>query len=157
MKAKNQGDQDTQNSFKKFWQKFKENWLWVNIGGIIANTFFLWILYYFEIISLGYAIAATLFYPFLIILLVLIRKSKNPQLIYKIVAIGIGGFVIADVLWLLLVSILIWQPWSPLSGYFSPKERIWFYIVFFILIWSIIMVSIYLIGKKKGWKYQPKY
>ena len=144
-----------ENTIKNFFQKFRENWLWVNIGGIIANTIFLWVFYSYGIINFGYTIAFTLLYPLIIILVVLIRRAKNPPLCYKIVGIGIGGFVIADIIWLLSISALLWQPWSPLFGVFSTKARIWFYITTFLLLYTIVMITIYLIGKKKGWKYRP--
>ncbi|MBN2154869.1 MAG: hypothetical protein JW776_02340 [Candidatus Lokiarchaeota archaeon] len=146
---------DKVNSFKKFFQKFKENWLWVNIGGIIANSLFLWILYYYEINNLGFTIGFMLFYPLMIILVVLIRKVKNPQLIYKIVFIGCFGYIGGLIFWLIFSYTLINASWAPFSDIIMGKSRLWFHIISLFVFSVLAMYILYLIGKKKGWKYQP--
>lgn len=146
---------DKVKSSTKIFQKFKENWLWVNIGGIIVHTVFLWVLYYYEITSLGFTIGFTLFYPLMIILAVLIKKSKNPQLIYKIVFIGCFGYLIGLIFWLFISYLLINAPWAPFSEILVGKTRLGIHIFTLFLFSALSMLLLYLIGKKKEWKYQP--
>jgi hypothetical protein len=147
--------QDKVKSSTKFFQKLKENWVWVNIGGIIVNTVFLWVLYFFEITGLGFTIGFTLFYPLMIILAVLIKKAKNPRLLYKIIFIGCFGYLIGLIFWLFLSYLLINAPWAPFSDVIIGKTRIWIHIFTLFLFSALSMLLLYLIGKKKGWKYQP--
>ena len=35
-------EKNFQEMLKNFGENYKKNWVWVNIGGIIMNTFFLW-------------------------------------------------------------------------------------------------------------------
>ena len=62
---------------KSFSENYKKKWIWVNIGGIIMNTFFMWVLFFLDISSLLFTIFFTIFYPFAIILAYLARKSKH--------------------------------------------------------------------------------
>lgn len=154
--TKNQDVDSNKTKFlENFRNKIKENWLWINIGGIIANTVFLWVLYFYKIIGLGFAIGFTLFYPSMFILAVLIRKAKNPQLFYKIAFIGCFGYLIGLIFWLFFSYLLINAPWAPFSDIIIGKTRLWIHIVTLFLFPGLFMLILYLIGKKKGWKYQP--
>ena len=92
---------------KLFWENCKKNWLWINIGGMIMNTFFMWILYFNDITSLRFAIVMTLVYPLAIILRYNVKKIKNLILLNKIILVGAGGFVMTVPIWLFVVYILI--------------------------------------------------
>ena len=156
--TENQSEKSKKNNFfKTLRDKIRENWLWINIGGIIANTVFLWVLYFYDIIGLGFTIGFTLFYPAMIILAVLVRNAKNPQLIYKIVFIGCFGYLIGLVFWLFFSYLLINASWAPLSNIIVGKTRLWVHIITLLLFSALAMVTLYLIGKKKGWKYRPRY
>ena len=146
---------------KLFWENCKTNWLWINIGAIIMNTFFSWVLYYFNIMSLRYAIIMTIVPPLGIILINNVKNIKSINtliLMNKIMLVGVVGFVITIPIFLFAGYLLIVAPWAPINLYLLPVWLVYaIYPLIFILIYSIIGYLLYRFGAKREWHISPYY
>ncbi len=138
-----------------FWKNFQKNWLWVNIGAIIMNTFFMWILYFNNLSRLGFTIGITIGYPLAIILWYFLKniKSINSLIVLnKIILVGVVGFVITDIIMLFLMYVVFTGPRAPLDQRSIPN---WLgYIILsvsYVLIHSIAGYFLYRFGKKREW------
>ena len=146
---------------KNFWENCKKNWVWINLGAIITNIFFVWGLYYFNIMSLRYAIIMTIVPPLGIILIYNVKNIKSINtliLMNKIMLVGAGGFVITVPIWLYAGYLLFNAPSAPIKSYLLP---IWLQYaimpIIFVLIYSIIGYFLYRFGKKREWHISPYY
>jgi len=135
---------------KGFWKEFKQNWLWVNIGGCIFSTFMLWLLFSLGVINLVIAILLTVFYPFAIFLAYYGRKSIHQRTISKIMLIGCGGFGFGVIIWLITGYLLITNPWAPLQA-LPPVLRGRILLLLLLPSCGIAAYIMYRIGKKRDW------
>ena len=138
---------------KNFWEEFKQNWLWVNIGGCIFSTFMLWLLFSLGVINLVIAILLTVFYPFAIFLAYYGRKSKHQKIITKIVLVGGGGYVFGLILWLFLGYFLITAPWAPLRV--LVLDAVLRGRILLLLLPTLCVITAYImyrVGKKREWR-----
>jgi len=145
---------------KNFWENCKKNWFWINLGAIITNTFFIWVLYYFNIMNLRYAIIMTIVPPLGIILIYKIKNIKsinNLILINKIMLVGASGFVITVIIWLPSGYILFNAPWAPLNNLLSPNLEFTFLLLLMVAIYGIIAYLLYRFGEKREWHISPYY
>ncbi len=99
---------------KNFWEEFKQNWLWINIGNCMGLTFMNWLLFFIGVINLVIPILLTVFYPFAIFLAYYGRISKHQKIITKIGLVGFGGWGLGCPIWIFLGYVLIAAPWAPL-------------------------------------------
>ncbi len=138
---------------KGFWKEFKQNWLWVNIGGCIFSTFMLWLLFSLGIINLVIAILLTVFYPFAIFLAYYGRISKHQKIIIKIVLVGFGGWGIGCPIWIFLAYVLIAAPWAPLQVLVLDavlRGRI--HLLLMVSSYVLGAYIMYRVGKKREWR-----
>ncbi len=146
---------------KNFWENCKKNWLWINIGAIIMNTFFSWVLYYFNIMSLRYAIIMTIVPPLGIILIYNVKNIKSIKILIsmnKIMLVGAGGFVMTVPLWLYAGYLLINAPSAPINLYLLPTWLQYAIMpIFFVLIYLIVGYFLYRFGEKREWHISPYY
>ena len=140
-----------------FWENYKANWVWVNIGALSTSTFFLWLLFLLDILSLVKTIFYTMLFPSLLIMRYYIMKSTRKDLITKIVFVGCGGYTITVVIWLFAGSILIVGS-NPLLHGLWPQELDWVFLLILMgLIYGIVAYLMYRYGEKKEWGFTPKY
>jgi len=143
---------------KNFWENCKKNWIWINLGAIITNILFTWVLYYFNIMSLRFAIIMTIVPPLAIILRYKVKELKHPILMNKIMLVGAGGFVITVPIWLYTWYLLINAPWAPIKLYLLPTWLQYAIMpIFFVLIYSIVGYFLYRFGAKREWHISPYY
>ena len=133
-------------------ENYKKNWVWVSIGGMIVNTFFLWYLFFIDISSLFNTILLTIFYPLAVFFVYYARKSKHKILINKIVLIGCAGFVITVVIWLFVVYIFISAPWALFYDKLQVILRSPILLILMGAIYGIVAYVLYRFGKKREWK-----
>jgi peptidoglycan/LPS O-acetylase OafA/YrhL len=141
---------------KNFWNDFKKNWLWVNIGAYISTTITSWLLFCIEIVDLVFAIFFTVFYPLLMFFAYYARKSKHQKLITKIVLVGCGGFSFGLFLWLILGYVLFNAPWAP----FQDLPPVLIRSIFLLLLISCCVIGgsiMYIVGKKREWRLPSTY
>lgn len=99
---------------KKFWNEFKKQWLWVNIGAYMMITMINWTGFFLGSIKFEMAFLITFIYPLIILSIFYIRKSKFETTIYKIVWIVGGGMFLGFPIWVILFFVLTGAPWAPL-------------------------------------------
>lgn len=150
-------EKNFQEIIKNFWENYKKNWVWVNIGGIIMNTFFLWFLFFIDISSLLFTIFFTIFYPFAIILAYYARKSKRQNVIMKIVITGCGTLFLGCLIWLPSVYILITAPWAPLHDLLTPNLKTAVIFILMGTIYRIVAYILYRYDEKREWNFPLKY
>ena len=142
---------------KNFWENYKKNWIWVNIGGMISYTFFLWFLYFKDFSSLSTTIYLTLVYPLVIFFVYYSRNSKNRNLITKIVIIGGGTSVFGCLIWLPSAYILVTAPWALLREVLTPNLKTAVIILLMVAIYGIVAYLLYRFGKKRDWNFFLKF
>ncbi len=138
---------------KGFWKEFKKNWLWVNIGNCTGLTFMNWVLFYFGIVDLVFAIFFTVLYPLLIFLAYYVRVSKHQKIITKIVLVGFGGWGIGCPIWIFLAYVLIAAPWAPLQVLVLDavlRGRI--HLLIMVSSYVLGAYIMYRVGKKREWR-----
>ena len=138
---------------KIFWKAFKKNILWVHIGNCTGLTFMWWMLFYFGIVDLVFAIFFTVLYPLSIPLAYYIRVSKHQKIITKIVWVGCGGYVFGLILWLFLGYVLITAPWAPLR--ILILDAVLRGRIFLLLLPTLCVIAgyiMYRVGKKREWR-----
>ena len=150
-------EQNFQEMIKNFWENYKKHWIWVNIGGITANTFFLWLLFVLDMTSVFFTISFTLFYPFAIIFAYLARKSKHQKVIIKILIIGGGTLVLGCLIWLFAGYMLITAPWAPMHDLLTPNLETVAIILLMVTIYGIVAYLLYRYGEKRDWNFPLKY
>ncbi|WP_371803281.1 hypothetical protein [Candidatus Lokiarchaeum ossiferum] len=144
-----------------FWDNCQKNWLWINLGAYVSGILFMWVLYYFDIMSLRSAIIMTVVPPIGIILITYSKTITNKHtflLLNKIMLVGVVGFVITIPVFLFAGYLLIIAPWAPINLYLHP---LWFvyaiYPLIFIMIYPFIGFFLYRFGEKKEWHISPYY
>jgi len=145
---------------KLFWENCKKNWIWINLGAIITNTLFIWVLYYFNIMSLRYAIIGTIAPPLGIILIYNVKNIKNINILIlmnKIMLVGVVGYIITIIIWLPSGYILVNASWAPLHNLLSPNLEIAFILLLMVAIYGIVAYILYRFGKKREWHISPHY
>ena len=156
----NTKDKNFQEIIKNFWENCKKNWLWINLGAISTNTFFVWVLYYFNIMILRYAIIMTIVPPLGIILIYNAKNIKSINtliLMNKIMLVGAGGYVITVIVWLPSGYILVNAPWAPLHDLLSPNLEFTFILLLMVAIYGIVAYLLYRFGEKREWHISPYY
>jgi len=157
MNSKNKNFQEI---IKNFWENCKKNWVWINIGAIISSIPFLWVLYYFNIMSLRYAIIGTIVPPLGIILIYNVKNIKSINtliLMNKIMLVGAVGYVITVIVWLPSGYILVNAPWAPLHDLLSPNLEFTFILLLMVAIYGIVAYLLYRFGEKREWHISPYY
>ena len=101
---------------KVFWKKYKENWLWVNIGGYIVLVSMNWFLYFLGLIHLTVPIFISLIFPPILISVFFTRKSSHRRIIYRLIWTIGGALVLGFPIWILINYILYVAPWAPLRN-----------------------------------------
>ena len=139
---------------KSFLINFRKNGIWVNIGVIISNTGFLWILYFYQITSLLFTISFSLGYPLVVFSIYFAQRSNRQVLVTKIELIGIGGFAIA--FWICLFSLYFLRvaPWAPFHEVSAWEKKYYFDLGLLGIIYVIVAYLIYRYGNKKEWKFK---
>ena len=99
---------------KKFWEEFKQHWLWINIGGYMGITMMNWLGYFLGFISLEITLIFTFILPPILISIYYTRKSRYQRSIYKIVWVVGGGVSLGWVIWVSIGYTLVGAPWAPL-------------------------------------------
>ncbi len=157
----NTKDKNFQEIIKYFWENCKKNWIWINLGAIISSTPFLWVLYYFNIMSLRYAIIGTIVPPLGIILIYNVKNIKNINILIlmnKIMLVGAVGYVITAPIWLYTGYLLFNAPGAPLNTYLLPTWlRYAIMPILFVLIYLIVGYFLYRFGEKREWHISPYY
>ncbi|QEE14787.1 hypothetical protein DSAG12_00604 [Promethearchaeum syntrophicum] len=146
---------------KNFWETCKKNWVWINLGAIITNTLFIWVLYYFNIMSLRFAIFMTIVPPLGIILMHGFQNIKSINtiiLMNKIMLVGVVGFVITVPICLFVGYLLIIAPWAPINPYLLPVWLVYaIFPLFFVAIYPFIGYFLYRFGAKREWHISQYY
>ena len=143
---------------KTFWENYRKNWLWINIGGYLSGLLFIWFLFFKGIFSLWISILVTIVIPLGIFLRSKIKLVKHPIMINKIWLIGIVGFLITDVFWLLSMYLLFTAPWAPIDQNQIPHwEGYSIFAVIFVGIYVIVGYFLYRFGEKREWHIPPCY
>ncbi len=150
-------EKNFQEKFKNFMENYRKNWVWVSIGGITMSTFFLWYIYFIDIISLLNAILFTIFFPLTVFFVYYARKSKHKFLLNKIMLIGCFGYGITIFKWLFACYILIYAPWAPFYEKLSEISRSVIILILMGAIYGIVAYILYRFGKKREWKIGPFY
>ncbi|MHA1888612.1 MAG: hypothetical protein ACTSX0_11330, partial [Promethearchaeota archaeon] len=87
-----------------------------------------------------------------------IKLVKHPIMINKIWLIGIVGFLITDVFWLLSMYLLFTAPWAPIDQNQIPHwEGYSILAVIFVGIYVIVGYFLYRFGEKREWHIPPCY
>ncbi len=149
---------NTKEKIKNFWKAFKKNILWVHIGNCTGLTFMNWMLFYFGIVDLVFAIFFTVFYPLLIFFAYYIRKSKHQKIFAEIVLVGLGGFSFGGILWIFLGYVLIAAPWAPLR--ILILDEVLRGRIFLLLLPTLCVIAgyiMYRVGKKREWRLPSTY
>jgi len=146
----------TKEKIKKFWNEFKKNWLWINIGFYIGITIVNWIGYFFGFITLEITIIFTLMYPLILFGVYYIKKSKYQKNIYKLVWVVGFGLPLGGIMWFCIIYIFHGAPWAPLRN--SPLlVQIVFSVISTVLCWALGMYIMYRVGKKREWRFPSTY
>ena len=98
---------------KIFWKRYKENWLWVNIGGYIVLASMNWFLYFLGLVSLVIPIIYSLIFPPILISVYFTRKSSHRRIIYRLIWTIGGALVLGFPIWISINYILYVAPWAP--------------------------------------------
>ena len=136
---------------KKFWNEFKEHWLWISIGNYMGINITLWILYFYGFAILGMTLTFSLVAPLILLGIYYLRKSKYQTDIYKYVWIIGGAASIGGLIWFGIAYILQGAPWAPFRDY-PLIFRIPFDIITTVLCWALGGYIGYRLGKKRDFR-----
>ncbi|MEJ2250995.1 MAG: hypothetical protein P8Y70_07900 [Candidatus Lokiarchaeota archaeon] len=131
---------------KQYWKSIKK-YHYIFTSGFIAGVNLInWTLFFIGIISLHPAIMFTLF-TVLLIISILLMKSKHKQTMAKIVYVGFLGYVLGFLMWGISMYVFISAPWAPFPMLKGPLSL---YLILISLILGVLLG--YAIGKKRNWK-----
>lgn len=136
---------------KIFWKKYKENWLWVNIGGYIVLASMNWFLYFLGFVSLVIPIIISLIHPATLISVYFTRKSSHQRIIYRLVWTIGGALVLGFPIWILINYFLYVAPWAPFRGSATILGRI-FFVLSPIISYGGAAYIFHKLGKKRDFK-----
>ena len=145
----------TKEKFKNFWKRFNENWLWINLGSVVAGVIIYWGLYFIGRVSLMTAIFSTILHPLILVLVYYFvkyfRVSKHQTIFTKIILVGFGTIALGGIIWIFTGAVLIAAPWAPLHDLPAVlKGRILQLVV--ISSYALAAYIMYRIGKKRDWR-----
>ncbi len=145
-------------NLKLFWENCQKNWIWINIGAWPVYTIFIWFIYIINRTSLLYTIIMSIVPPLAIILVgyiyknSLVKNTKYLILLSKFFLVGVGGFVLAGIIWLFAGYILITAPRPLIKRYLLPEWLdYYFLLILLVVLYAIVGFFLYRFGKKRDW------
>ena len=136
---------------KNFWNEFKKQWLWVNIGAYMMIMMINWIGFFLGSIEFEITILISFIYPLIIISIYYIRKSKHQINIYKGIWIVGGGISLGFPIWALFFFIFFGAPWAPLHEWQGTLRDI-ILILSVIPSYSLAAYIMYRLGKRRDFR-----
>jgi len=145
----------TKEKIKNFRKTLIENWLWVNLGSVVAGVIIYWGLYFIGSVSLMTAIFSTILHPLILVLVYYFvkyfRVSKHQTIVTKIILVGGGTLGLGMLIWIFTGYVLIIAPWAPLQDLPALlRGRILLLVV--ISSYGLAAYVMYRIGKKREWR-----
>jgi len=136
---------------KNFWNEFKKQWLWVNIGAYMMIMMINWIGFFLGSIEFEITILISFIYPLIIISIYYIRKSKYQRNIYKGIWIVCGGISIGFPIWAFISYFFVGAHWAPFHESQGTLKDIIFILT---IIPSYILAAyiMYRLGKKRDFR-----
>ena len=136
---------------KNFWNEFKKQWLWVNIGAYMIFLMISWTGFFLGFTKFEIALLITLIYPLIILTIFFIRKSKFETTIYKILWIVGGGICLGFPIWLIISFVLIIAPWAPLyEAHNILRDGI--SILILVPAYGVAAYLMYMLGKRRDFR-----
>ncbi|TXT58047.1 MAG: membrane protein of unknown function [Promethearchaeota archaeon] len=118
---------------KKFWNEFKEKWLWVNIGAYMMLMLVLWIGFFLDaspiissspIIQLEVTIIISFSFPLVIAAIYYLKKPSATKSTKNIILIVSGCISLGFPIWLIFLFFFFGAPWAPLQDLQNPMRSI---------------------------------